>query len=234
VTEEVQNSTATAGVIAQVLQQAAVITLLLLDFTLAYWTVTSNSCQDPKLGAQTTRPWLQTGVRPRIPVPLSHCLPPQACRCLVRGAVVLTSGPSDSPKCVFLATVITASCEQNGAKLRGMQEGGNVTNRGRRRGNRSIEVLCLASVWQKEALKSCYRKVLHWSAQPVVGKCGRSPIRPGVRRPGRGVNHPPTSSAEVKERVKLYLFSPPVFSWHVIGRTLPALHLCEARGSHGG
>ena len=31
---------------------------------------------------------------------------------------------------------------------------------------------------------------------------------PGVKRPGRGVNHPPTSSAEVKERIELYLYSP--------------------------
>jgi hypothetical protein len=30
---------------------------------------------------------------------------------------------------------------------------------------------------------------------------------PGVKRPGRGVNHPPPSSAEVKERVELYLYS---------------------------
>jgi hypothetical protein len=31
---------------------------------------------------------------------------------------------------------------------------------------------------------------------------------PGVKRPGRGVDHPPSSSAEVKERVELYLYSP--------------------------
>ena len=31
---------------------------------------------------------------------------------------------------------------------------------------------------------------------------------PGVKRPGRGVAHPPPSSAEVKERVELYLYSP--------------------------
>jgi hypothetical protein len=31
---------------------------------------------------------------------------------------------------------------------------------------------------------------------------------PGVTRPGRGVDHPPPSSAEVKERVELYLYSP--------------------------
>jgi hypothetical protein len=30
---------------------------------------------------------------------------------------------------------------------------------------------------------------------------------PGVKRPGRGVDHPPTSSARVKERVQLYLYS---------------------------
>jgi hypothetical protein len=30
---------------------------------------------------------------------------------------------------------------------------------------------------------------------------------PGVKRPGRGVNHPLPSSVEVKERVELYLYS---------------------------
>jgi len=29
---------------------------------------------------------------------------------------------------------------------------------------------------------------------------------PGVKWPGRGVDHPPPSSAEVKERVELYLY----------------------------
>jgi len=31
---------------------------------------------------------------------------------------------------------------------------------------------------------------------------------PGVKRPGSGVDHPPPSSAEVKERVELYFYSP--------------------------
>ena len=44
---------------------------------------------------------------------------------------------------------------------------------------------------------------------------------PGVKRPGRGVDHPPPSSAEVKERVQLYLNSPSGPSWPVPGRTLP-------------
>jgi hypothetical protein len=44
---------------------------------------------------------------------------------------------------------------------------------------------------------------------------------PGVKRPGRGVNHPPPSSAEVKERVQLYLFSLSGPSCPVLGWTLP-------------
>jgi hypothetical protein len=37
---------------------------------------------------------------------------------------------------------------------------------------------------------------------------------PGVKRPGRGVDHPP--SAEVKERVELYIYSPSGPSWPVL------------------
>jgi len=44
---------------------------------------------------------------------------------------------------------------------------------------------------------------------------------PGVRRPGRDVDHPPRSSAEVKERVELYLYSPAGPSWPVLGWSLP-------------
>jgi hypothetical protein len=39
---------------------------------------------------------------------------------------------------------------------------------------------------------------------------------PGEKRPGRGVYHPPPSSAEVKERVELCLYSPSGASWTVI------------------
>jgi hypothetical protein len=38
----------------------------------------------------------------------------------------------------------------------------------------------------------------------------------GVNQPGRGVNHPHPSRADVKERVDLCLYSPSVFSDHVI------------------
>ena len=43
---------------------------------------------------------------------------------------------------------------------------------------------------------------------------------PRVKRPGRGVNHPTPASAEVKEEVKLYINSPSVPSWQVMGWTL--------------
>jgi hypothetical protein len=46
---------------------------------------------------------------------------------------------------------------------------------------------------------------------------------PGVKRPGRGVDHP-SSSAEVKERVELYLYSPSGPLWPVLGWTLPLLY----------
>jgi hypothetical protein len=44
---------------------------------------------------------------------------------------------------------------------------------------------------------------------------------PGVKRPGRGADHPPPTSAEVKERVDLYLYSPSGPSWPVLGKALP-------------
>ena len=39
---------------------------------------------------------------------------------------------------------------------------------------------------------------------------------PVIKRPGRGVDHPPPSSTEVKERVELYLYSPSGPSWPVL------------------
>jgi hypothetical protein len=39
---------------------------------------------------------------------------------------------------------------------------------------------------------------------------------PGVKRPGRGINHPPPADAEIKERVELYFYSPSGPSWPVV------------------
>jgi hypothetical protein len=41
----------------------------------------------------------------------------------------------------------------------------------------------------------------------------------GVKRPGHDADHPPTYSAEVKERVEQYLYSPSGPSWPVLGWT---------------
>jgi hypothetical protein len=40
---------------------------------------------------------------------------------------------------------------------------------------------------------------------------------PGVKRPGRGVDHPPPSSAVVKEIVELYPYFPSELLWPVLG-----------------
>jgi hypothetical protein len=42
----------------------------------------------------------------------------------------------------------------------------------------------------------------------------------GVKRPGHDIDHPPPSSAEVKKRVELYIYSPSGTSWPVLGWTL--------------
>ena len=46
---------------------------------------------------------------------------------------------------------------------------------------------------------------------------------PGVKRPGHGVDHPHTSSGEVKERIALYLNSSSGPLWPVLWWTLPLL-----------
>jgi hypothetical protein len=55
-------------------------------------------------------------------------------------------------------------------------------------------------------------------SRPALGST-HPPIQgvSGVKRPGRGVDHPPPSSAEVKEIVELYLHSPSGPSWPDLG-----------------
>ena len=63
------------------------------------------------------------------------------------------------------------------------------------------------------------------AAHPDVYTMGTGSF-PGVTRPGRGVHHQPPSSAEVKERVELYICSPSGPLWPVLGRTAPLMCVC--------
>ena len=71
--------------------------------------------------------------------------------------------------------------------------------------------------------------VVAWFFAPVQTGPGAHPASrtmgtgsfPGVKRPGRGVDHPPPSSTEVEGRVELYICSPSGPSWSVLGRPLP-------------
>ena len=71
--------------------------------------------------------------------------------------------------------------------------------------------------------------VLAQSSTPVQTGTGAHPHPPVqwaprsvpvVKRPGRRVTHPPPSSAEVKARVELYLYSPSELSWPVLGKKI--------------
>ena len=54
-------------------------------------------------------------------------------------------------------------------------------------------------------------------AHPASYTMGTGSFQGGGKQPGHGVHHPPPSSAEVKERVQLYLYSPSGPSWPVLG-----------------
>ena len=52
-------------------------------------------------------------------------------------------------------------------------------------------------------------------AYPASYNTGNRVFFPEVKQLWRGVDHPPTSDAEVKERVELYVYSLLVPSWSV-------------------
>ena len=59
----------------------------------------------------------------------------------------------------------------------------------------------------------------------------RTGLFPGVKRPGRDVDHPSPSSVEVEERVELYLYSPSAPSWPVLGLTARMIVQRQSVGS---
>ena len=54
---------------------------------------------------------------------------------------------------------------------------------------------------------------------PTSFTVGTRSLSPGVKRPGRSIDHPPLSSAKVEGRVELYLFSSSGPSWPVLSLT---------------
>ena len=61
-------------------------------------------------------------------------------------------------------------------------------------------------------------------AHPFSITVGTGSFFLGIKWPGRYVNHPHPSSAEVKERVEPYLYSLSGSSWSVLGLTSPYLY----------
>jgi hypothetical protein len=60
---------------------------------------------------------------------------------------------------------------------------------------------------------------------PASYTMGTGSLSRGVKRSGRGVDHPSPSSAEVKEWVELYLYPPSGPSWPVLGSTFNFIQL---------
>jgi hypothetical protein len=65
-------------------------------------------------------------------------------------------------------------------------------------------------------------------AHPASYTVGTGSLSRGVNRPGRGFDHPPSSSARVKERVELYFYSLSGPSWFVLGWTYHYIIHCTA------
>ena len=71
-------------------------------------------------------------------------------------------------------------------------------------------------------IESSWEAKFYAPSRPFVGST-QPPIQwvpgvfPGVKRPGRGVDHPPPSRAEVKETMEVYLYSYSWSLWTVVG-----------------
>jgi len=79
----------------------------------------------------------------------------------------------------------------------------------------------LATGWTVGGLNPGGAEIFHtcpdWLWGPPSLLYNRYRVFPGVKQSGRGVDQPPPSSAEVKERAELYLYSTSGPSWPVTG-----------------
>ena len=71
----------------------------------------------------------------------------------------------------------------------------------------------IESQWRARFFRTCLDRP--WDPPSLL--YSRYRVFPGVKGPGRGVDHPPTSSAEVKGRVELYLCPLSGPPWPVLG-----------------
>ena len=85
----------------------------------------------------------------------------------------------------------------------------------KREGRDSIDDIVTGYGLDGPGIESWWARVFQNSSRPALEPT-QSPVQcvlalfPGVKRPGRGVDHPPPSSAEVKEKLEVDLYSP---SW---------------------
>jgi len=87
--------------------------------------------------------------------------------------------------------------------------------------NRSYSAQQLATAWtvwgSDPGDGEIFRTRPDWSCSPPSLLYNVYGVISGVKRPGLSVDHPPSSSTEVKERVELYIYSPSWTSWPVLG-----------------
>ena len=81
------------------------------------------------------------------------------------------------------------------------------------KGSLTLTIQSLPERCRPQALGFCRAYIMNWSRSALVAHTasytmGTGSLSRGVKRPVRGVDHPTSSSARVKERVELYLYPP--------------------------
>jgi len=103
------------------------------------------------------------------------------------------------------------------------------------RGLCGLNIVCCCCGLGGLGIKSRWDEIFHihsdqlWGPPSLLYNGHRG--LPGVKCPGRGVDHPPPSSTELKETVELYLYSPS--SYPVPGRTLLCVDATESQFNMG-
>jgi len=91
-----------------------------------------------------------------------------------------------------------------------------------------LDSLGIESRWGRDFLHLS-RPVL-WPTQPPMQYIPG--LFRGVKRPGHGVDRPPSSSADAKERVELYIYSPPLWAFVACSRENFSFYLYQYSHRH--